>query len=76
MSREAVHLSINYESAQKIGLRHAAQNKAKTYVFEIDAKQMYLDGFKFYKSEDGVWLTDFVPCIYLRQIITLEKAGL
>ena len=27
---------------------------------------MYNNGFKFYVSENGVWLTDHVPSIYIK----------
>jgi len=27
---------------------------------------MYADGFKFYLSENGVWLTDHVPLKYIK----------
>lgn len=65
MTREAVHMSDNYEDARRVGSRHAGGSLAMTIVFKINAKQMYKDGFKFYKSEDGVWLTDSVPAKYL-----------
>ena len=65
MSREAVHMSENYSDAKRIGSRHAGGNLDMTVVFKIDAKRMCEDGHKFYKSEDGVWLTDSVPEKYL-----------
>lgn len=65
MSREAVHMSENYIDAKRIGSRHAGGNLDMTVVFKINAKKMYEDGYKFYKSEDGVWLTDSVPEKYL-----------
>ena len=65
MGREAVHMSEDYDQALEVGSRHSSGNLSKTYVFEIKAKEMYKDGYKFYKSEDGVWLTDYVPPKYL-----------
>lgn len=65
MTREAVHMSENYDDARRVGSRHAGGSLALTIVFKINAEQMYKDGFKFYKSEDGVWLTDSVPGKYL-----------
>lgn len=61
-SRHHVHLSADMETAVKVGSRHG-----KVVVFEVDAKQMLADGFKFYQAENGVWLTDTVPSKYLSQ---------
>ena len=65
MTRDAVHMSENYDDARRVGSRHAGGSLAMTIVFKIDAEKMYKDGHKFYKSEDGVWLTDSVPGKYL-----------
>ena len=64
MSRDFVHLSADFETAIKVGQRHG-----KPIVLEIDAKKMYENGMTFYVSNNGVWLTDFVPKDY----ITFEK---
>jgi len=60
-SRHAVHLSEDVHTAGKVGARHSGN----PYVLGVDAEQMYKDGYLFYKSENGVWLTDFVPQGYL-----------
>lgn len=59
-SRQYVHLSDCLETAIKVGQRHG-----EPVVFDIDAAQMYLDGYDFYRSENGVWLTDEVPPRYI-----------
>jgi len=59
MNRQYVHLSSDLETATKVGYRHG-----KPYIFDIDSKKMYEDGFKFYKSDNGVWLTDHVDTQY------------
>lgn len=59
-SRLYVHLSYEYETAVNVGSRHG-----QPYVFKIDARRMSEDGFKFYKSINGVWLTEYVPQKYL-----------
>jgi len=51
-----------------VGQRHG-----KPVVFEVLAGQMYKDNFEFFVSENGVWLTDNVPPIYLRQIDAKKK---
>lgn len=59
-SRLYVHLSVSVETAIKVGERHG-----KPVIFIINAKQMYDDGYKFYKSVNGVWMTKEVPRKYL-----------
>ena len=58
--RHHVHLSASVETAITVGQRHG-----KPVVLEVNAGQMYHDGFKFYQAENGVWLTDHVPVKYL-----------
>ena len=33
----------------------------------INAKKMYEDGIKFYLSNNGVWLTDYVDVKYIKK---------
>ena len=61
-SRQHVHLSSDIETAIKVGQRHG-----KPLVFTILAGQMFADNFEFYLSDNGVWLTDYVPVAYLKQ---------
>ena len=61
--RHHVHLSYDVETAIKVGQRHG-----KVFIFEVHAGQMHKDNFQFYKSENGVWLTDNVPAKYLKQM--------
>ena len=60
MSRLYVHLSKDMETATKVGTRHGSP-----VILEVDAEKMYKDGYKFYLSDNGVWLTKEVPSIYL-----------
>ncbi|MTG99140.1 MULTISPECIES: RNA 2'-phosphotransferase [Myroides] len=60
MQRQHVHLSKDKETAIQVGSR-----RGKAKVFTVLAGQMYQDGFKFYQSENGVWLTDIVDKKYL-----------
>ena len=60
MNRQHVHLSDEKETADKVGSR-----RGKSIIIFVDTKAMYADGFKFYQSENGVWLTDHVPSKYL-----------
>jgi putative RNA 2'-phosphotransferase len=60
-SRQHVHLSSDIGTAGKVGQRHG-----KVFIFTVAAEEMYRDGFVFFISENGVWLTDNVPAKYLR----------
>lgn len=59
-ARHHVHLSGDKDTALKVGIRHG-----KPEILNILAGKMYQDGFKFYRSANGVWLTDFVPGKYI-----------
>jgi putative RNA 2'-phosphotransferase len=58
--RQQVHLSLDAETARKVGQRHG-----KPTVLMVDAATMHADGFRFYRADNGVWLTDSVPARYL-----------
>ena len=60
-NRQHVHLSPDTATARKVGERHG-----KPEIFEIDTKAMREAGFRFFLSDNGVWLTDFVPSKYLK----------
>lgn len=62
-SRLYVHLSKDEETAVKVGSRHG-----KPVLYHILAKQMHDDGYKFYLSANGVWLTKEVPYQYLKKL--------
>lgn len=62
-SRLYVHLSSNEETAIKVGSRHG-----KSYVLKIDTEKMHEDGYKFYISNNSVWLTKEVPTKYILNI--------
>lgn len=62
-SRTWVHLSENLEDAKRIGKRHG-----KPVVLLIDAKKMHEDGIKFYKTRDGVYLTDDISIKYIEGV--------
>jgi putative RNA 2'-phosphotransferase len=60
MSRQHVHLSQDKETAEKVGSRRGIPK-----ILHIRSGQMQLDGFVFYLSDNGVWLTDHVPAHYI-----------
>ena len=61
-SRLYVHLSSDVSTATAVGKRHG-----EVVLLRIDARKMYQDGFKFYLSKNGVWLTKSVPISYLEK---------
>ena len=62
MKRHHVHLSADLETASKVGMRHG-----KLVILTIDAAAMQNAGHIFFQSENGVWLTDSVPAVFLSQ---------
>ncbi len=60
MSRLYVHLSADYDTAVKVGQRHG-----KPAVFTVSSGKMAENGYEFFLSENGVWLTKEVPPEYL-----------
>ena len=63
-SRLYVHLSLDEETAVKVGRRHG-----KPVIYLVRAGNMKRDGYAFYRSVNGVWLTKEVPVKYLRKKI-------
>ena len=62
-SRLHVHLTEDRDLAIKNGSRYG-----KPEVLVIESSTMYEDGYKFYKSENNVWLTEFVPRKYIQNL--------
>lgn len=58
--RHHVHLSADFDTAHTIGQRYG-----KPIVLKIKALMMYQQGFKFFLSDNGVWLTDKVPVEFI-----------
>lgn len=61
-SRLYVHLSADIETARKVGQRHG-----KPVIYLVDCTAMVKDGYAFFISANGVWLTKAVPVKYLRK---------
>lgn len=59
-ARQQVHLSFDEATALRVGQRHG-----KPHIFKVDAGGMHGKGFKFYRADNGVWLTDHVPPEFL-----------
>lgn len=63
-SRLYVHLSGDEETAVKVGKRHG-----KPVLYRVNSGKMQQDGFEFYRSANGVWLTKMVPREYLQVVL-------
>lgn len=59
-SRRHVHLSRDTETAAGVGRR-----RGRPVVLQIRSGAMHREGFAFYLSANGVWLTDHVPADYI-----------
>jgi putative RNA 2'-phosphotransferase len=60
MSRQHVHLSKDKETAVKV-----ASRRGVPVILIVLAAEMHTDGYPFYLSENGVWLTNEVPVKYI-----------
>lgn len=60
--RQHVHLSQEIETAYAVGKRHG-----KPVILEVVFQEMYANGFLFFQSDNGVWLTHSVAPQYLKQ---------
>ena len=68
MSRHAVHLSPDVNTATAVGARHG-----RPVVLVIDAARMVAAGHQFARSENGVWLVDTVPPEFLAPLIAAPQ---
>ena len=59
--RQYVHLSKDEQTAVIVGNRR----HKSTYLFRVRAGEMHRQGYAFYLSDNGVWLTDHVPPEFL-----------
>lgn len=59
MSRQYVHLSGDFQTAVEVGRRHGSP-----VVITINAEALAHDGVTFYRSENGVWLCEYVAPEY------------
>jgi putative RNA 2'-phosphotransferase len=58
--RQHVHLSPDAATAARVGGR-----RGTAIVLAVQAARMHAEGHVFYRSANGVWLTDHVPVAYL-----------
>ena len=63
MKRLYVHLSASEDVARSVGARFG-----DPVVLVIDSARMAADGIPFFRSRNGVWLTDFVDSRYITNL--------
>lgn len=61
-ARHHVHLSADRATAANVGGRHG-----RPVVLVVAAAEMHADGYVFFRSANGVWLTEHVPMRYVRE---------
>ncbi|EOE7167605.1 RNA 2'-phosphotransferase [Clostridioides difficile] len=59
-SRLYVHLSNDIDTAVQVGKRHGIP-----IVLKINAGKMYENDYKFYLSENNIWLCEYIPFKYV-----------
>jgi len=62
--RHHVHLSTDIKTATSVGQRYG-----KPIVLRVASGKMYLKGYEFFLSENGVWLTELVKPQFISVII-------
>jgi len=62
MNRQHVHLSPTRETAVNVGSR-----RGQPIILVVQSAAMHKAGYKFYRSENGVWLTESVPWKYIER---------
>jgi len=60
-SRQYCHLSDDLETAKSVGSR-----RGKPVILVVESQKMAKHGHEFYRSANGVWLTDQVPAEFIR----------
>jgi putative RNA 2'-phosphotransferase len=59
-ARHHVHLSADEETARKVGQRHG-----RPVILHVRSGAMCREGHEFFRSANGVWLTESVPAAWL-----------
>lgn len=66
--RNHVHLSTDFTTAMHVGIRRGHSS----VVFKVSTKKMFDEGHTFFLSENGVWLTEYVPPEYLYNMMAKD----
>jgi len=60
MKRHHVHLHTDLKTASAVGAR-----RGDSVILKVRSGDMHRAGFEFFVTENGVWLTDFVPVEFI-----------
>ena len=63
-ARTHVHLSPDIETARIV----ASRRRGGLVILQVATGAMHTNGFAFFLSENGVWLTDHVPARFLTEL--------
>jgi putative RNA 2'-phosphotransferase len=63
MSRQYVHLSVDEETACRVGRR---SRRAGMVLLIIQALEAHQQGVAFYKGHETIWLADYIPPDFIR----------
>lgn len=69
-TRRHVHLSADAETARRVGARHGLPA-----ILLVAAGRAAADGQRFFRAENGVWLTEPLPARYLTRLEAANRAG-
>lgn len=64
MNRQYVHLSTDRETARQVARRRPGPH----VILTIDAAGAHAQGVRFYRGNEGVWLSDPIPPPYIRAL--------
>jgi putative RNA 2'-phosphotransferase len=64
MKRNHVHLSPDYETALNVANRYCKNDTP--HIFKIDTYPMIVNYIRFYESDNGVWLCDYIDPKYIK----------
>ncbi len=62
MKRQHVHLSLDRETATKVGMRKTRE----PVIIEVDAVSAHASGVDFFHGNENVWLSDVIPVQFLK----------
>ena len=62
MNRHHVHLHTDLKTASAVGAR-----RGDSVILSVRSGDMHRAGFEFFVTENGVWLTDFVPADFIEE---------
>ena len=60
MDRHHVHLTESVQTAKSVGTRYG-----ELVLLKVRSRDMHEQGYKFFLSDNNVWLTEHVPVEYL-----------